>query len=165
METKLFDKVVRAWRKPHVWSKFVAVIGCATSILVLRLITKKVTGKMYKYPPQLYGLPIIGSLLTMQIYKGSFLLDLIPSYGDLVRYNVGGVVAHHINNAELVKKVFAKAMDRNKTPQTMMRSYDITLGVPILDNGSDHNLRRRIIMKSFNKLLDKLSTYNILIYK
>lgn len=161
-----FTGVVSRWNKILRLHKLVSLIGCATTLLISRLIVKKVRANVYKYPPQLYGLPFVGSLVTMQIYKERFMSELLPSYGDIVRYSVGTTCAYQINNAELMKKVFAKAFDRNMILQDLWSSLGLAPGVATINGGHDHDLRRRAIMSSLSKVLDKLSCvlfwYNII---
>ena len=89
--------------------KWLSIMGIGGCLLVLRIVYKKVEGKIYKYPPQMYGIPVFGSILTMLIWQHSWSTKIQPSYGDILRYNLGSLTMHKINNAQLCRPVFHKA--------------------------------------------------------
>ena len=97
----------------HLFIKGLSAFGVGISLLLLRIAVKKIIGKIYKYPPQLYGLPMIGSLATLILWKDEhFNSELLPIYGDIVKYHIGSMTLYKINDVELLRKVYAKAKDR-----------------------------------------------------
>ena len=94
-------------------SKGLVVIGVGAALLALRIIVKKINSKINKRPPQLYGLPVIGSLITKISQEEQFLTKTLPSYGDIVRFKFGPIENYVMNDIKLIKKVFAKALDRS----------------------------------------------------
>ena len=134
---------------------FVGACICS-GLLVLRVLYKTFRGYINKSPPQLYGLPIIGSLLTTRIWKQTFLTKILPKYGDLVVYKNAGMTMYKINNANLCRKIFTKIYEKPDIVSSVFTSIDIE---PIFASANDDknaNIRRRIFMQSLAFILNKL---------
>lgn len=90
----------------------VCTLGIITTWLYLRLAWRKWRTKMAKQPPEIYGLPIIGSFITLLIHKENFATSILPKYGDIVTYHLGSMQCYKLNDVELISKVFTKAIER-----------------------------------------------------
>ena len=117
------------------------------------MVYKSLRAKLDKSPPQLHGLPIIGSLLTMIVWKKTFLTKIIPKYGDIVIYDIPGMKLCKINDVNLAKKVLFKIYDRPDMLSFIFNSLDIE---PWFVN-INHNIRRQKFAQSLAFILNKLS--------
>ena len=139
---------------PRVFQMLVGCGVCAT-ILALRVVWIKVHNIIQKSPPQLYGLPFIGSLLTMIIWKNDFSRKLLPRYGDIVSFNVGSLKMYEINDLELMQAMFATANDRSSLFRFPFESNGVIPGVAVINNDEEWSFRRKAIMTSIVRLLNK----------
>lgn len=107
----------------------------------------------YKSPPQLFGLPVIGSLLTMLIYKENFAMKILPKYGDLVKYNIVNINYYKINDVQLSKKLFDVAKDRPQAGKIAFKVANLETPFGVLPQ-KESLYRRKIMVNHFSKLLD-----------
>ena len=128
--------------------------GCAV-FLTLRRIYMAIEAKIYKHPAQLYGLPVVGSLITMAIWKNTFRREVIPKYGDIVMYRIGSYKTYVINDVQLLNAVYNKAVNRLSAEATFWKSYDVQVPVASANNDRDWSRRRKTAMLSITKVMNK----------
>ena len=95
--------------------------------------------------------------MTMIIYKKDFHLKLLPKYGDLVRFNIGGIPFYEINDAVLTEKIFSKALNRTHLGKDLISRYGFETPVSGANNDEKWEHRRKTIMRNLNKILNKFS--------
>ena len=152
---KKFRWQEQSWKEQS-WKVKTGIIfgGCAV-FLILRNIYMAISAKIHKRPPQLYGLPVIGSLITMQIWKHDFGRKILPKYGDIVSYNYGITKIYKINDLQLLNAVFAKAVGRMSENSHMFLSYKKEIPILFANSDRDWARRRKIAMTSITKVMNK----------
>ena len=157
------NDAINQLRNHPIFNKYFLVCGISVSLLISRILFKKWIGHINKSPPQLYGLPFIGSLFTMIIYQNSFRDKILPKYGDLVTYNIANIKYYKINEIGLAKKILNIAKDRPYVIDTVFQKANVEPGLGSINNDRDWMYRRKKLMKSLtqvlnsSKLNDKLS--------
>ena len=68
--------------------KCVIIGTVGLGITAVHLGFKRVRRVIYKQPPEVLGLPFIGSLATILIFQQKFDVNILPKYGDVVTYNI-----------------------------------------------------------------------------
>ena len=135
------------------------MIGCGVGVglLIFWFGYKKcvftISGYYHKAPPSLYGLPFIGSLITMLIYKENFALKVLPRYGDLVYYNIGSLNYYKINSVALSRKLFDVAKDRPSVGKIMFKIANVEAPFGVLTH-QEGLYRRKKVVNHISKLLD-----------
>ena len=162
MQNLTLEKIVSTinnWQNrssKHKWlvKTLFCAAGCA-SLLVFRIIVLKIRNKLLKRPPQLYGLPVIGSLLTMTIWQDTLRSKIFPSYGDAVSFSVGNFNRYEINDLQLANAIFSKTVNRIAFGKTLFEPFGYVAPVTIVNNDENWSHRRKTIMGSIAMLLDK----------
>ena len=143
------------WKEQPWQVKTGLIFGGCTAFLILRRVFMSVEAKINKRPPQLYGLPIIGSLLTMEIWSHKFFRNMLPKYGDIVMYNYGSERVYAINDMQLLNCVFRKAISRLPFDGKMFTSYGHEIPVVFATKDDNWGIRRKIAMASITKVMNK----------
>ena len=131
--------VTRLERNPWI-KKCLKIAASGVSLLALRIMYKKIKSVVKKSPPQLYGLPFIGSLFTMLFWQQKFHLKLLPHYGDLVTFNIINLQFVTINECQLAHKICKIA---NTRPDFTYIGFKIGNRCPVFALGNDKWLHRR----------------------
>ena len=146
--------VIRLERNPWM-KKCLKIAAGGVSLLSLRIMYKKIESVITKSPPQLYGLPFLGSLFTMLFWQEKFQLKLLPKYGDLVTFNIINLQFVTINECELADKICKIANTRPTFAYIMFKignHNSTSTSCPILALDNDKWLyRRKKIYGIFNK--------------
>lgn len=111
----------------------------------------KLTSAANKSPPQLYGLPFIGSLHILLILRENFYLKLLPKDGELVKYKVRFLHFYQINDIKLAKHIFSKALNREATRSSVFKKYGFEPTMQLVSENERWVYRRQIY--STNKIL------------
>ena len=140
--------------------KCTSVVAIGASLLALRILLKTLKQTALKYPPQIYGLPIFGSLFTKIFWEEQLIHEILPSYGDIVLYNIGFNKQICINNVNLINAIFNKIDNRHPTMAKMFKSYKIEPPVSVINNNlndpQNQTFRRNAILNNLNLLTTKL---------
>ena len=136
-------------------AKYIAVFGGCAALMLLRILFLKIRGRLLKQPPQLYGLPIVGSFLTAQMWGRNFGLKIMPRYGDIVSYNYGPFPCYGINDLQLLNAIFSKATSRLPSETKLWEPYGVETPIVSINNDKDWLFRRKALMSSITKLLNK----------
>ena len=128
--------------------------GSLCGLSILRILYLKLQSKIYHYPPQLYGLPFIGSFTTLWIWKEKFRTSILPKYGDIVKYNIGPLSFVKINDIKLGRKIFDVAVDRAELFHLIFRNAGVQ---PFFgfENGHKWSTRRKVIANGLTTMLEK----------
>ena len=148
--------IATKWSKWNKLQKFFAVCGIMSLLLWLRIQYKKLIGRIYKLPPEVYGLPTIGSLLEGLIYPEKFVHKTLAKYNDLVIVSYGTCRMCMLNNIDLISKVYQKAYQRNKLQDDMFSYFGFETPVVSCNNDKNWEIRRKTLMRNLTKLLNKL---------
>ena len=143
------------WKEQPWMVKTGIMFGGCTAFLILRRIIMGIEGKINKRPPQLYGLPIVGSVFTMIIWNHEFGRRLLPKYGDIVMYNQGPFRMYAINDMQLLNCVFSKATDRRAVDGTVFSHFGYEVPLVAVNNDRDWAIRRKTAMASMAKVISK----------
>ena len=123
---------------------------------------KKSLSIYYKSPPEHYGLPLFGSLITMLIYKDNFKLSILPKYGKLVKYNIGTLSYYNIIDISLAHKILDIAKDRPSIANKLYEIANVTPNFASINENKNWQYRRKLMMNIFVKQLNmKQLDYNI----
>ena len=152
----MFEKIVNTLKKNPRLRKWIAAGTIIAGLFTLRIARKGLIGAMSKSPPQLHGLPIVGSLFTMLIWKNEFREKLLPRYGDLVSYNLVNLKFYKINEINLLSKVFKLAYRRPPTSALVFENVgaEPDFGEINNDNNKKWEYRRKKFMSSLTKVLN-----------
>ena len=136
--------------------KTLVVCGLGVCLLVSRVIYKAVNGKINKSPPQLYGLPVFGSLFTLFYYKNKFRESILPKYGDLVTYNILHFKYYKINDLNLASKLLSAtgAGHRAKIVDQVYTNIGIEPDFSMINDDKKWSYRRKKFMQSLTKVLN-----------
>ena len=125
------------------------------SLWLLRNLWIKIKVKIYKYPPQLVGIPFLGSLFTLIIFQESFSLKILPNYGDIVGFNLANVQYYRINNNEILQQILDLALDRHKKFTRVTLMLNLEPNVAIVNNDRNWLYRRRLLSVNLVSILNK----------
>ena len=158
--TEFIKTCVESYASARKSSKTLSLFSVATvgsmAFLLLRIGYKAIKGKLIKSPPQLYGLPIIGSLLTIKIWSEAFLSKMLPKYGDIVLYSVLGNNVCKVNDGNLVRKLYTKVFYK---PRILLGFHRKGLGIEPTFSAVQEDeylfMRRRKFMQSLSLVLNK----------
>ena len=135
-------------------SRAVIAGGIVCGLSILRILYLKLQTKIYHYPPQLYGLPFIGSFATLWIWKSKFRTSILPKYGDVVKYNIGPLSFVKINDIKLGRKIFDIALDRAELFQSIFTNAGVKPFFAF-ENGHAWSTRRKEIASGLTTMLQK----------
>ena len=136
------------------------IISCCgiAGVLLLRYAIKKIRGKILKQPPQLYGLPFIGSLFTLLLLKNKFNYQLSPQYGDILYYEILGAKFYRIQDTMLLRKVYDKALNRHPThlekDHLFTKIANVQEMATSMNHSKDHKMRRNLFIHSLTRMLN-----------
>ena len=117
---------------------------------------KKIQAKKKKYPPHLYGLPLIGRAFELIAWNEYMLHKVAPSYGDIVTYNVFNGEFCEINDLDVLNKIYQKAYNRTDLQQDLFTYYGFECPVVACNDNEKWGPRRKTLMRNLTKLLNKL---------
>ena len=152
---KEFGWQEQSWKERSWQVKSCIIFGGCAVFLILRRLYMTISAKIYKRPPQLYGLPVVGSLITMKIWKNDFECKILPKYGDIVMYNYGPKKMYAINDLQLLHVVLRKAIDRIPETANMFVSHNKEIPMAFANNDRDWAHRRKIAMASISQVINK----------
>ena len=135
-------------------SRAISIAGIGVSLLLLRIVYKKIVNIIRKSPPELYGLPFIGSALTMVIWKNNFREVLVPKYGDLVTYSIGNMKFYKINNIDLANQVLSRRLQSTRPSMTSIAYKKANLEPDVVMVNKDWEYRRKKLMSSLSIVLN-----------
>ena len=143
--------------------KYLGIGFVGVGFLISRILCKQFRGWILKSPPQLYGFPLIGSLITMILWKQNFALKLLPKYGDLVTFNLGPMKFCRINEIELANQILKLAVNR---PPIFTNVSDITGVEPLMIGINDDKqwkYRRQKMIRYLTTVLNRFVLFNLII--
>ena len=138
--------------------KCVSFVAASLGLLVVRGLWHKLWCRIYKYPPYISGYPIVGSAITIAIWKETYFTKLLPSYGDLVMYTINNLKFCDINSFELYEKVFNKAFDRGPMQIPLFENFGFEPSEVGVGEDRGWSQRRKILMRSLTTILSKSET-------
>ena len=112
--------------------------------------------KFCKSPPvYFYNFPVIGSFMTMILWPKEFRLNILPRYGDIVRYNIGTFRFYKINNADAAYKIYKIVTDRPEIVERIYTAVGLEPDLLVASHDRYWKQRRAMLMQSLSTLLSK----------
>ena len=123
-------------------------LGCMSRLVILKIHDKLIRRD---FIPKLYGLPLVGSFISLIQDQEHFVLKVLPKYGDLVNFWVFNMAVYVINDRQLMIKVMKLAENRHAMFEKLFKFHKLESNMA--STNKNWHLRHSVMNTAISKAL------------